>query len=457
MDKLKTGSGKRLRTEALTPTAVPVPYDAAAMPGATVLGVDGQLYVSSILPGETVFTWSRITSQSQNASFYIGEGEPSTDVTGNASPKFQVEIDSASPGAFSYAGMALIAHANSIATASFSICKTRGTQSGDRTIVQQGDRVASYLAQAADGQKFVVIGRLGCFVDGPTGLNQVPGRWDFAVAPLTASTPLVGDNTAYALQAMRLDTNRNLLIGNTTGTERLDVTGNIKASQNLLSSGLLIGITSARTNFNTGLNTGGVNFTPKIQIEGGSDEEASASIVRYGTGASSVPRLVLSRTRSSTPNGNTIVQQDDQVGSILYMGTDGSEFIPGAAISALVDDIPDTFDVPMALQLRTRQKGAGPLGVVGRMRISHDGFIGINTSPGTERLSINGGIQLTESTDSYKVGTNNVVGSRKTGWAAPTGTATRTTFDTGTVTTEQLAERVKGLIDNLISHGLIGP
>jgi flagellar basal body rod protein FlgF len=91
------------------------------------------------------------------------------------------------------------------------------------------------------------------------------------------------------------------------------------------------------------------------------------------------------------------------------------------------------------------------------MRISHDGFIGINTSPGTERLSINGGIQLTESTDSYKVGTNNVVGSRKTGWAAPTGTATRTTFDTGTVTTEQLAERVKGLIDNLISHGLIGP
>jgi hypothetical protein len=49
-----------------------------------------------------------------------------------------------------------------------------------------------------------------------------------------------------------------------------------------------------------------------------------------------------------------------------------------------------------------------------------------------------------------------VVGQRRTGWTAPTGTATRTAFDTATVTTTQLAERVKGLIDDLITHGLIG-
>ena len=49
-----------------------------------------------------------------------------------------------------------------------------------------------------------------------------------------------------------------------------------------------------------------------------------------------------------------------------------------------------------------------------------------------------------------------VLGVRKTGWAAATGTATRTTFATGTVTLSQLAERVKALTDDLISHGLIG-
>jgi len=40
--------------------------------------------------------------------------------------------------------------------------------------------------------------------------------------------------------------------------------------------------------------------------------------------------------------------------------------------------------------------------------------------------------------------------------AAATGTATRTTFDTATVTTAQLAERVKALIDDLRSYGLHG-
>lgn len=52
-----------------------------------------------------------------------------------------------------------------------------------------------------------------------------------------------------------------------------------------------------------------------------------------------------------------------------------------------------------------------------------------------------------------------VLGARRTGWAVPTGTATRTTFNTASVTLPQLAERVKGLIEDLHStagHGLIG-
>lgn len=49
-----------------------------------------------------------------------------------------------------------------------------------------------------------------------------------------------------------------------------------------------------------------------------------------------------------------------------------------------------------------------------------------------------------------------VVGTRVTGWGTMTGTATRTAFDTATVTTSQLAERVKALTDDLRTHGLIG-
>jgi hypothetical protein len=49
-----------------------------------------------------------------------------------------------------------------------------------------------------------------------------------------------------------------------------------------------------------------------------------------------------------------------------------------------------------------------------------------------------------------------VLGPRQTGWTAATGTATRSTFATASVTTAQLAEHVKALIDDLISHGVIG-
>ncbi len=56
----------------------------------------------------------------------------------------------------------------------------------------------------------------------------------------------------------------------------------------------------------------------------------------------------------------------------------------------------------------------------------------------------------------YMVNNTQVVTARQTGWGAPTGTATRTTFVTSTVTLPQLAERVKALIDDLTTHGLIG-
>jgi hypothetical protein len=52
----------------------------------------------------------------------------------------------------------------------------------------------------------------------------------------------------------------------------------------------------------------------------------------------------------------------------------------------------------------------------------------------------------------------NAAVSKRTGWAAATGTATRTTFDTATVTLSQLAERVKALIDDFYSttgYGLL--
>jgi hypothetical protein len=54
---------------------------------------------------------------------------------------------------------------------------------------------------------------------------------------------------------------------------------------------------------------------------------------------------------------------------------------------------------------------------------------------------------------------NQVVGPQMTGWALPTGTTSRSTFDTATVTTAALAQKVKALIEDLhesAGHGLLG-
>jgi hypothetical protein len=72
------------------------------------------------------------------------------------------------------------------------------------------------------------------------------------------------------------------------------------------------------------------------------------------------------------------------------------------------------------------------------------------------RVDIDASGNINARTGVYQIAGTQVVAARRTGWAAPTGTATRTTFATGTVTLVQLAERVKALIDDLTAHGLIG-
>jgi hypothetical protein len=49
-----------------------------------------------------------------------------------------------------------------------------------------------------------------------------------------------------------------------------------------------------------------------------------------------------------------------------------------------------------------------------------------------------------------------VVGARQTGWAAPGGASSKATFDPSTVTLPQLGERVHAVIDDLMTHGLLG-
>jgi hypothetical protein len=208
---------------------------------------------------------------------------------------------------------------------------------------------------------------------------------------------------------------------------------------------LLVG-TAASTNF---LGTG---FGATIQAKETASQFALG--LQRATDDISGPSVAFRKTRSTTDGGVTIVQDNDVIGSIRFVGTDGVGVIECARIEARINGTPGVNDMPGRLAFFTTPAGSSSASE--RVRIDSSGNVLIGNTTGTERLSVTGKIQLTATGNSYMVGTNNVVGSRKTGWAAATGTATRTTFATSTVTTADLAQRVKALIDDLISHGLIG-
>lgn len=78
------------------------------------------------------------------------------------------------------------------------------------------------------------------------------------------------------------------------------------------------------------------------------------------------------------------------------------------------------------------------------------GSIYLNTPLGS-------GIEITDDGAAVKVGLYGAAPvAQSTGWGAPTGTATKTTFNTATVTLPQLAERVKALLDHLLLRGDVG-
>lgn len=93
---------------------------------------------------------------------------------------------------------------------------------------------------------------------------------------------------------------------------------------------------------------------------------------------------------------------------------------------------------------------------LGSMATQSSGAVSITggAAIGLATLSVTGNADVG---GAYRVDGVKVVGNRVTGWGAATGTGSRTAFDTATVTTAQLAQRLKALLDDLAAHGLIGP
>jgi hypothetical protein len=141
-------------------------------------------------------------------------------------------------------------------------------------------------------------------------------------------------------------------------------------------------------NANTSLN----ECDARLQIVGTDFDKAAISMVRYSADANG-PTLQFAKSRNASLNGNTIVQDNDELGKIRFAGADGTDFGNSAAeISAFCNGTPGSNDMPGGLKFSTTADGG--TSVTERMRIHTGGVV-----------SIPGGVELGSALDATAANT----------------------------------------------------
>jgi hypothetical protein len=123
------------------------------------------------------------------------------------------------------------------------------------------------------------------------------------------------------------------------------------------SSGRLLVGTSTSLHQDAKLQTAGTGYFGYNHFQFSNDEFA--------------PTVSVKKSRSATVGTNTIVQNNDRIGTFSFFGADGSTFIPGAEITAFVDGTPGANDMPGRLVFFTTADGASS--PTERMRVTNGG------------------------------------------------------------------------------------
>jgi hypothetical protein len=127
------------------------------------------------------------------------------------------------------------------------------------------------------------------------------------------------------------------------------------------------------------LSTGGGN-APNLQVAG-TVTDAAMSVFQYRNAAGAGGSLTLSHSRGTSVGTQTILQDDDSFGVMVFEGSDGTNPIQGALIKGEVDGTPGTNDMPGRLVFSTTADGAST--PTERMRITSTGELQFNSGFGS--------------------------------------------------------------------------
>ena len=204
--------------------------------------------------------------------------------------------------------------------------KTRATTVGAYSILSSGDRVGRLDFFGDDGTDIQSIAaRIDVAIDGTPALNDMPGRIVLSTTAAGAATPT---------ERLRIDSSGRLLVGTATsrsaGNERI--------------------ILSETTS-----NSAGITLVRNTNDTGG-------------------PAIGFAKSRGTSVGSNTIVQNDDLLGALFFLGADGADIdTTAASIRGEVDGTPGSNDMPGRLVFSTTADGASS--PTERMRIDSLGVL----------------------------------------------------------------------------------
>jgi hypothetical protein len=140
------------------------------------------------------------------------------------------------------------------------------------------------------------------------------------------------------------------------------------------SSGRLLVGTSTAAQYN--------DFSGSIRVQLAGTNSAASSVQAASFEASSFgPSYIFAKSRGATVGTNTIVSANDTLGSLVFIGADGTNWLRNASIGAQVDGTPGTNDMPGRLVFSTTASGASS--PTERMRITSAGGLSFNAGFGS--------------------------------------------------------------------------
>lgn len=271
--------------------------------------------------------------------------------------------------------------------------KARGTEATPLA-VNNGDYGAALVAQNFDGTNYLNNGSIGYRVTGNPAAGNIPGEWYFGSNSGNDVDPY-GNNTVR----MVVQSTGNVGIGNTTPSQKLDVTGNVQSSGNVIadayqtnngtaaSNGLQLGGPASGEVIGSKRSAGGNQFgldfytasLKRLAINSNGYVGIGVDVPSAHLEVSSVSSTGTSEVIKNTGTGNVGLE----LRSTATPSTQFIDFQDGATSNTTPDYRNRIASTPTSLAISTNA-------VANALTILNNGNVGISNSAPSNKLSVTG-------------------------------------------------------------------